>query len=128
MKGLARQQRDWVSSPLGFILAWGLPMAALIVGIFIAPPAKIFIWFVPLIWMGAACLANARRCGRTHCMFTGPFFLVMAVLVILHGFEIVWLGPNGWTWLGLTMAVGAGGLWVLTEKAWGRFINGGKAG
>ena len=48
-----------------------------------------------LAWMGAACLANARRCGRMHCFFTGPFFLAMAALALAVGLDIVSLGAAG---------------------------------
>ncbi len=84
MDGSARQQRDWVSSPLSRFLAWGVPTAVLVIAIFM-PPARTLIWSVSLLWMGVACIANATRCGRTHCYFMGPFFLIMAVAVVLHG-------------------------------------------
>lgn len=29
--------------------------------------------------MGLACLANAARCRRMHCYFTGPYFLLLAL-------------------------------------------------
>jgi hypothetical protein len=50
----------------------------------------------------------------------------MALFVTLHGFEIVWLGPNGWIWLGAAIVVGATGVWIVTEKVWGKFIRFGK--
>ena len=88
-------------------LAWGLPIGALIVGAFFEPPAKPAIWGASLTHMGAACLINAARCGRVHCYFTGPFFLLAAVATLLHGFSIVPLGPDGW--LGLIVATAVGG-------------------
>ena len=123
MEARQQEQRDWVSSYRSYVVAWGLPTAALLGAIFIVPPAKTLILAVALVWMGTACLANAVRCGRVHCYFTGPFFLLMAVAVLLHGIEVVWLGPSGWTWLGVTIAVGAGGLWILTERVWGKFAR-----
>jgi Ca2+/Na+ antiporter len=41
------------------------------------------VWIIALIWMGSACILNARRCGRTHCRYTGPYYLVMIVPVLL---------------------------------------------
>ncbi len=118
-----RRRNDWVGDPLSFALAWGLPIAALIGAIFLDPVPKTVTSVVALTWMGAACIANAARCGRTHCYFTGPFFLVMAVAALLHGFEIVGLGPNGWRWLGIATGVGGGLLWCLPEMIWGKFIT-----
>ena len=115
-------QQDWVVDFRSRMIAWGIPTAALVAGIFIAPPAKTIIWSTALIWMGAACVLNALRCGRIHCYLTGPFFLLMAAVVLLHGFEILWLGPNGWLWLGLTLfVVGWGLLWYLPERLWGKY-------
>jgi type IV secretory pathway VirB2 component (pilin) len=51
--------------------------------------------------------------------FTGPFFLIMAVAVVLHGTGILWLGANGWIWLGITIVIGGYGvLWLLPERIW----------
>ncbi len=71
--------------------------------------------------MGVACLINARRCGRRHCYYKGPFFLLMTIPVALHGFEIIWLGPEGWKWLGVSIGVLGGGLWCGTEAVMGRY-------
>ena len=89
---------------------------------FLNPGARALVWAVALVWMGAACLMSARRCGRRHCDLTGPFFLIMAVATLLHGFGAVWLGPNGWLWLGATIIAGGyGALWYLPERIWGRY-------
>jgi len=117
-----QQQQDWVSNWRSYMVAWGIPTAIFILGIFIAPPMKIFIWTTALLWKGTACLANAARCGRTHCYFTGPIYILLAVLVVLHGFEIFWLGPNGWVWLGVAVLGGMFGIWFVTEKIWGKFV------
>lgn len=38
--------------------------------------------------MGAACLVNAARCGRLHCYFTGPYFLMLAGgAVVAYSFD-----------------------------------------
>lgn len=117
------QQKDWVSNPRGYGIAWGLPIAALIVAIFLPPIARTVVGTIALLWMGAACLANAARCGRTHCYFTGPFFLILAATVGLHGFGILWLGPNGWIWLGAAIVAGSAILWWLPERIWGKFAR-----
>lgn len=115
-------RQDWVASSRAYIVAWGIPTAALLLGILLPPPARTIIWSTALVWMGAACISNALRCGRLHCYLTGPFFLLMAAATLLHGFDVLWLGPNGWLWLGLTLVVvGWGLLWYLPERLWGKY-------
>jgi hypothetical protein len=113
---------DWVASSRAYMIAWGIPTAALVSGIALPPRARTIIWSTALVWMGAACVMNALRCGRLHCYLTGPFFLLMAVVVLVHGFRILWLGPHGWLWLGLSLIVVGGGLlWYLPERVWGKY-------
>lgn len=81
-------RQDWVASSRTYTIAWGIPTAALVVGILLPAPARTIIWSTALIWMGAACILNALRCGRLHCYLTGPFFLLMAAATLLHGFEV----------------------------------------
>lgn len=81
-------------------------------------------WAGGLGWKGIACLVNAARCGRTHCYFTGPYYLGLGLVTVLHGLQIVWLGAYGWLSLGIAIVVGGGGLWYLTEKSWGKFSRG----
>ena len=121
------EQADWVSGRRSYMLAWGLPTLALIGAIFAEPVLRTPVWTLALVWMGLACLANARRCGRTHCRLTGPFFLAMAGATLLHGLDILWLGPNGWIWLGATLVVGGYGvLWLLPELIWGKYAGRGR--
>lgn len=117
------QKSDLVGSTNTFVLHWGLPVAAMIAALFAALPATTLIWTGSLAWMGMACLINARGCGRTHCYFTGPFFLFMIIPVLLHGFAIVRLGPHGWVWLALAIGTGTGALWIVTEEAWGKYAQ-----
>jgi len=112
---------DLLRSYKSFAVSWGIPIAAMIGAISVAHPVKTWIWVGALAWMGVACLANARRCGRTHCYYTGPFFLFMTLPVLLHGYELLWLGTEGWKWLGITVGVGGGGLWCLSEKLLGKY-------
>ncbi len=121
MSEVSGQEQDWVGSNRAFAVAWGLPIAALVGAIFVGTLAKTVIWIAALVWMGVACLANATRCRRIHCYFTGPFFFVMAVIAGLHGFGIVPLGPDGWKWLGITVGAGGGLLWCIPEMIWGKF-------
>ena len=117
------QARDWVGDFRSYALAWGLPTVALVVTVFAPPPVRTLVWPISLVWMGAACLANARRCGRTHCHLTGPFFLVMAMAVLSYGVGLLPLGPRGWTWLGATIAAGTALLWPVSEALVGRYLG-----
>jgi hypothetical protein len=71
--------------------------------------------------MGVACLFNAFRCGRVHCRFTGPFFILGAFASLGYGLGLLPLGPSGWSWIGLGTIVGAIGLTCLPELFLGRY-------
>src|SRR5215469_4603387 len=117
---------DILSSPwLAFLLFW-LPAIAIAAA---ATPAfssngRTVVWAVALSIMGAACIANALRCGRVHCYLTGPFFLLMAVVTLLYGLRVVPLGQNGWNLIGLTILVGAIALCCLPEMFFGKYRKG----
>src|SRR5260370_17636091 len=73
--------RDWLGNIHTSLLAWWVPKAAIIAGLFVPVPFRAVIWIIALIWMGTACILNARRCNRTHCRYTGPYYLAMIVPV-----------------------------------------------
>ena len=81
----AQVSRDWLASTPSSLLAWWIPNAALLIGLFVPIPVRVVIWTVALIWMGVACILNSRRCGRTHCRYTGPYYLAMIVPVLALG-------------------------------------------
>ncbi len=115
--------RDWVRDRRSYLLAWGLPTAALIGGIVIDPFGRTVVWTLALVWKGAACLLNARRCRRTHCHLTGPFYLLLAFAVVLHGTGTVPLGSYGWWWLGSLALAGGLVVWLVSERIWGRYLD-----
>jgi len=69
--------------------------------------------------MGAACIANNQRCGRTHCRYTGPYYLAMTAPVLVLGFGII-SSDYEWIALGVAIGVGSGFIWWATEP-WGKF-------
>jgi hypothetical protein len=80
MKGVivsATRDADWARGIRG-CLTWGIPITILLVSPKIGTRYLVVLWPVLLTFMGGACLLNARRCGRTHCYVTGPFFLRLA--------------------------------------------------
>ena len=102
-------------------MAWGVPNCAIIGGLFVTMPVRTTIWIIALLWMGAACLLNARHCGRTHCRFTGPFYLAMIVPVLVLGLGVVAASIYGWVALGASIIFGSKIIWWATERAWGKF-------
>jgi hypothetical protein len=81
----------------------------------------VIMWPPVLTFMGVACLLNARRCGRVHCYFTGPFFLVVAALALLYGIGVLPLGTHGWSTLSLVLVIGAVTLTWVPEWILGQY-------
>lgn len=113
--------RDWLRSPRTSVVAWLIPVVALFAVLFAPVPARTSIWIIALIWMGTACILNANRCGRTHCRYTGPYYLVMIAPVVLLGSGFVFVGIYAWLVLGCVILLGSILLWWATERAWGKF-------
>ena len=90
---------------------------------FFDPMLRAVTWTLMLLWMGGACLANARRCGRTHCRFTGPFLILMAAAVVAYAGGVLPLGRSGWSLLSAVTLVGTLGLWWGSESLWGKFTR-----
>jgi hypothetical protein len=59
-------KQDLVSSFETYPILWGIPTIVIMAAIFLLHPTKTLIWIAALLWMGSACLINARRCHRTH--------------------------------------------------------------
>lgn len=115
------QTRDWSGDLRSIVVLWGLPAAAMLIGALLPSTVRMLIWIAALLWMGMACLTNARRCGRTHCWFTGPFFLIMAAMVAGYGARLLPLGAEGWTILGAGTALGSAFIRWASERLLGRF-------
>jgi hypothetical protein len=119
--GTVQASRNWLNSPRSSLLAWWIPLTAILAALAVPTPVRTVIWTIALIWMGAACILNARRCGRTHCRYTGPYYLLMIVPVLVLGLGIVAAGIYGWIVLGVVIVAGSKLIWWATERAWGRF-------
>lgn len=103
-------EHDLVSSKLAWLL-WCVPLAVFLAGIFWG---KVRIWGWPpaLAVAGISCVVNARRCGRFHCRFTGPLYLLGALAALLSGLGIV---PLRWEWI---LAVILGGSVLAFAPEW----------
>ncbi len=97
-----RMSRDFVRDRKASFLLWWLPALLMIATGPLGFSSELHgsIWAVCLSVFGFGCLANARRCGRLHCFFTGPFFLAMALTSLVYGFGMISLGSYGWAWIG----------------------------
>jgi|SRR5450756_973304 hypothetical protein len=111
--------RDWLGSVHAILLAWWMPKAAILAGLLVPVSVRALIWIIVLIWMGTACILNARRCNRTHCRHTGPYFLAMIAPVLVLG--IVSAGIYMWMFLAVLILGGSWLIWWATERAWGKF-------
>jgi len=113
--------KDWAGDQRAFVVLWVIPGAAMLMALLLEPNWRAVVWMAMLVWMGVACLVNARRCNRTHCRLTGPFLLAMAALVAGYAAGFLPLGRHGWTALGATTAVGFVVLWWGSERLWGAY-------
>jgi hypothetical protein len=114
-----QSSRDWLSSPRTNLVAWWIPQAAILAGLFVPVPVRTAVWVIALTWMGTACILNARRCRRTHCRFTGPFYLAMIIPLLTLG--LVSYSVPAWLVLGAFIIFGDKVIWWATERAWGKF-------
>lgn len=119
--GARQARKDWAGNWRSLAGLWGIPAMAMALAMLLDPLPSALIWSAALIWMGGACIANARRCGRMHCRFTGPFYLLVAVLVIAHVAGVLPLGDQGWAILGAGTIAGTAALWWGSERMWGSF-------
>jgi hypothetical protein len=65
-------------------------------GLFVPVSLRTAGWVIALGCMGAACMLNARRCNRTHCRYTGPYYLAMIVPVMALGTGPVTVASRDW--------------------------------
>ena len=118
---IVQSSRDWLSSPRTNALAWWIPKAAILTALFIPPPARTWIWIIALVWMGTACILNSRRCGRTHCRYTGPYYLAMIAPVVVLASGVMSVDFYAWLSLAGFILGGSMTIWWATERAWGKF-------
>ena len=118
---VGQSSRDWLSRPRTSASAWWIPKAIIVAALFVPPPARAGIWIIALIWMGTACILNSRRCGRTHCRYTGPYYFAMIAPVLALASGVI--SNDFYAWLSLAVVILGGSMiiWWATERAWGKF-------
>ena len=102
-------------------MRWRVPQAAIVAALLAPMPLRAAVWIIALLWMGTACILNARRCGRTHCRYTGPYYLGMIVPVLVLASGAASTDFFGWLILGVFILAGSKVIWWATERAWGKF-------
>jgi apolipoprotein N-acyltransferase len=122
----ATNPRDILASPWLAGAVYCLPSAAIVASgaLAMASPLRGVLWAACLAVMAAGCLANALRCGRTHCYFTGPFLIVMALTSLAYGFGVLALGPGGWNEVSAATLGGAILFTFVPELVLGRYRRG----
>jgi hypothetical protein len=115
------KQRDVLCSGTKMFLFWCLPAFAFASGFFVSSGVRTVLWTLSLGFMGAICLVNASRCGRIHCYFTGPFFILAAVTSLGYGIGLLSFGPSGWKWIGNITTIGAIVLSAIPKFVLGRY-------
>lgn len=95
------RERDLVRGTAAWAI-WCAPAALILLGV-LWESARAALWIPSFFTMGAACLINARRCGRLHCHVTGPVFLLASLATIL---DTVGVLAIGWPWILLGAAFG----------------------
>jgi hypothetical protein len=120
-KNAVQYSRDWLSSLGANAVAWWIPKAAMIATLFAPPLARTTTWVIALAWMGTACLLNSRRCGRTHCRYTGHYYLAMILPVLVLASGVISVDWRGWLALAVLTIGGSLSIWWATERAWGKF-------
>jgi hypothetical protein len=121
LDGCVKPVRDDWAQGRTLLLIWGLPGALLPFSTLLGGSYRLFLWPTLLAWMAGACLINARRCRRLHCYLTAPYFLLLAIVSLLHGTGVLALGAQGWRMLSIALFVGGPFLIYVPERVFGRY-------
>ena len=116
-------KEDWVANRMQFTLAWGLPTALLFASWLMELPSFLTgtLWMLGLSWMGFACLRNASYCGRMHCFFSGPYFILSGIVALGIGLNWPLLNLIDFSNLGLFLLIATPVICVLPEVLWGTY-------
>ncbi len=118
-------QDDITRSGSKLLVLYALPITAVILAAWLGSAiSKTVVFALAFAIMGATCVINTRGCGRVHCAFTGPWFLVAALGSVFYGLEMISLGRYGWLVIGIAGIGGAVVIWIATESIWGQYFRG----
>jgi hypothetical protein len=117
------RQNDLLGSRWALLLWWG-PWVLIVIGGIHAIVGNLLhtaLWTLGFTVASGACLVNARRCGRRHCFYTGPLFLLAALASLLYGLGVLPLGANGWGWIVGIAVVGSLFFCCVLEELLGKY-------
>ena len=89
------------------VVVWGGPVGLILLASVVGPLAgwsfrEIGVLLVGgTAWLGASCLTNARKCGRTHCWIDGvglPILAGVGALTVLGLVSLPWNTYGGILW------------------------------
>ena len=106
--------QDLVGPNTTAILLWGLPILLLASG-FLWPGGQDVLWIVGFLWIGGACLTNAIRCRRAHCILLGPLFMILGLISLMNTIGVLSIP---WSYIG--RAAGAGALFSFLPEFFGK--------
>lgn len=76
-----------------------------LIGSMLSEEFRSLFWFVDLVLLAGYSLWMFVRCRRYHCIFTGPFYLALAVLVFISSLGVFYLPPLA-LWSGFLLGTG----------------------
>lgn len=121
MEDTNHASRDILANRLLSVFMFWLPIAAIVAMAHTPVLVRTPVWAGACTVMGVSCLVNAVRCGRIHCHFSGPFFLIMAGIIVACGTGVWSFGPKTWNYLGLALLVGGIAVTYVPELVFGKY-------
>ncbi len=104
-------------------LLWRLPVLLLLIGCFTEPVLRTILWTISFSVLGISCLNNAFKCGRIHCYFTGPFYLLVALANLILGILGIRFSSLtiGWSIIVYSIIILGALLRYVPEMIWGKY-------
>jgi len=116
--------RDNARNPIGWFISWGVPILTIFAVNVLILQSEVKMWAVvtSFAWIGTACLANAMRCSRVHCWFTGPWCLLTAACLLGVALHTPIIGGLSFTTVANFGGASAIALWLLPELFFGKYF------
>lgn len=119
-----RGDNDMLDNAGGQLLVYGVPFVALqLAGNLAGFTVATVVPAVAFLLVGVVCIYNARRSGRVHCFFLGPWCLLAGTMTALYSLRVIDFGPDSWQLIVNTGLAGALALYIASEKIWGRYFG-----